>query len=129
MTTPEHKQISKALTALQNDKDGPVFVHCKRGADRTGVVLEVYRINMITGRTVTLSGKPATLACRYQIPLQRYITSYQRHARRDKVVEGGSTMEKLMKLPGLSRRSSDSKFTVFADQTSIILQARVVYPT
>ncbi len=45
MATPKDDQVA-AVEALFNDKTaGPVFVHCKRGADRTGMVVAVYRIS------------------------------------------------------------------------------------
>jgi tyrosine-protein phosphatase SIW14 len=44
LTPPSSEQITKILTILQDGSVGPVFVHCKRGADRTGVVIAVYRI-------------------------------------------------------------------------------------
>lgn len=35
-----------AVEKIFNDPDqGPVFVHCKRGADRTGMVVAIYRIS------------------------------------------------------------------------------------
>ena len=43
MAAPSDEKISKML-ALLNSADGPVFVHCRRGADRTGVVMACYRI-------------------------------------------------------------------------------------
>src|SRR5579862_9293675 len=44
MSTPKDDQVA-AVQALFNDAtNGPVFVHCKRGADRTGMVIAVYRI-------------------------------------------------------------------------------------
>jgi tyrosine-protein phosphatase SIW14 len=42
VVSPTHDQISKALALL--DSPGPVFVHCQRGADRTGTVIACYRI-------------------------------------------------------------------------------------
>jgi len=45
MSTPKDDQVA-AVQALFNDTaSGPVFVHCKRGADRTGMVVAVYRIS------------------------------------------------------------------------------------
>lgn len=45
MATPKDDQVA-AVQALFNDtSSGPVFVHCKRGADRTGAVVAVYRIS------------------------------------------------------------------------------------
>ena len=42
VVAPTNEQIGKVL-ALLNTKE-PVFVHCKRGADRTGAVIACYRI-------------------------------------------------------------------------------------
>jgi len=45
LSTPEDQKVA-AVEALFNDTTaGPVFVHCKRGADRTGMVVAVYRIS------------------------------------------------------------------------------------
>ena len=45
MSSPKDDQVA-AVEALFNDTaSGPVFVHCKRGADRTGMVVAVYRIS------------------------------------------------------------------------------------
>jgi tyrosine-protein phosphatase SIW14 len=40
---PSDAKIRKALSLLDNSAD-PVFVHCRRGADRTGTVIACYRI-------------------------------------------------------------------------------------
>jgi tyrosine-protein phosphatase SIW14 len=45
LSTPKGDKVA-AVQALFNDTtSGPVFVHCKRGADRTGMVVAVYRIS------------------------------------------------------------------------------------
>jgi tyrosine-protein phosphatase SIW14 len=41
---PTPEQVSELLGILENQSDGPVFVHCRRGADRTGTILAIYRI-------------------------------------------------------------------------------------
>ena len=41
---PTEEQVSRALAIIENPENGPVFVHCKLGADRTGAVIAVYRI-------------------------------------------------------------------------------------
>lgn len=41
---PEDKKMIGFLKILTNESNQPVFVHCRRGADRTGVMCAVYRI-------------------------------------------------------------------------------------
>lgn len=45
MTPPTDAEIAKILGILEDPAAGPVFVHCKRGADRTGAVIASYRID------------------------------------------------------------------------------------
>ncbi|MBV8729305.1 MAG: tyrosine-protein phosphatase [Acidobacteriia bacterium] len=42
--SPAPEQIPQLLRILNDSSAGPVFVHCRRGADRTGTVLACYRI-------------------------------------------------------------------------------------
>jgi len=41
---PTDRQISDALAVIADPANGPVFVHCRRGADRTGTVIACYRV-------------------------------------------------------------------------------------
>ena len=41
---PTPDQIAKALEILNDPAKWPVFVHCRRGADRTGTIMACYRI-------------------------------------------------------------------------------------
>jgi len=41
---PSNEQVARALGLFDDDSAAPVFVHCKRGADRTGTVVACYRI-------------------------------------------------------------------------------------
>jgi protein tyrosine/serine phosphatase len=42
---PTLEQVSKVLSVLEDSNSWPVFVHCRRGSDRTGTVLACYRIS------------------------------------------------------------------------------------
>lgn len=44
LTAPTDQQIATAFAILNDPSAWPVFVHCKRGADRTGTVIACYRI-------------------------------------------------------------------------------------
>jgi len=41
---PADSAMAKLLALLDDQTSGPVFVHCRRGADRTGTVMACYRI-------------------------------------------------------------------------------------
>jgi uncharacterized protein (TIGR01244 family) len=41
---PTDEQVERALAVIDARENWPVFIHCQRGADRTGVIIAVYRI-------------------------------------------------------------------------------------
>ena len=41
---PEDEEIERVLSIIDTPENQPVFVHCKRGKDRTGTVVAIYRI-------------------------------------------------------------------------------------
>jgi len=45
MSTPKDDKVAAVLTLLNDTAAGPVFVHCRLGADRTGMVIACYRIS------------------------------------------------------------------------------------
>jgi uncharacterized protein (TIGR01244 family) len=45
LSRPTHEQISRVMEIVGAQESGPVFIHCKRGSDRTGTIVAVYRIS------------------------------------------------------------------------------------
>jgi len=44
LSSPGQERIQRALSLLLNNESETVFVHCRRGKDRTGTVIACYRI-------------------------------------------------------------------------------------
>lgn len=44
LAAPTNQEILRILTLLDSSAQWPVFIHCRRGADRTGTVIACYRI-------------------------------------------------------------------------------------
>lgn len=42
---PSEERMERILSIINRPENQPVFVHCRRGADRTGTVIAVYRIS------------------------------------------------------------------------------------
>ena len=44
LSAPSDDQVERAIALLDQTKPVPIFVHCRRGKDRTGTVIACYRI-------------------------------------------------------------------------------------
>jgi protein tyrosine/serine phosphatase len=76
VVAPTNEQIAKVLALL--DSQGPVFVHCKRGADRTGAVIACYRIaHDRWQRQQALQEAKSFGMGSFQIGLKNYVKSFQ----------------------------------------------------
>jgi tyrosine-protein phosphatase SIW14 len=76
--TPEPGQVAKVMQIIDSNADGAVFVHCRRGADRTGTVIAVYRIThdgWDNGRA--LAEARALGMSRFQMAMQHYVRDYR----------------------------------------------------
>jgi uncharacterized protein (TIGR01244 family) len=74
---PTDEQVERVLAIIEAEANQPVFVYCKRGADRTGLVMAVYRI----ARDGWTSGMAKAEANRHgmfvtQLEMKAYITDY-----------------------------------------------------
>jgi protein tyrosine/serine phosphatase len=78
MHTPSDEQIRRALMVLKDDSAAPVFVHCRRGADRTGAVVACYRVQHDNwDNPKALHEARGYGMSWYQFQIKRYVLSYK----------------------------------------------------
>jgi tyrosine-protein phosphatase SIW14 len=78
LTPPTDAEITHILGILEDETGGAVFVHCKRGADRTGAVIAAYRIDHDRWDSArALKEAKAQRMSIFQIPRQDYIRGFQ----------------------------------------------------
>jgi protein tyrosine phosphatase (PTP) superfamily phosphohydrolase (DUF442 family) len=79
---PTAAQIAKALDLLEDITSGPVFVHCLRGADRTGTVVAAYHIEHDHwDQARALQDARQHGMSPLQMPRMRYIRAFQARKR------------------------------------------------
>jgi len=75
---PTDAEIATLLKLLEDPTAGPVFVHCRRGADRTGAVIAAYRIDhQKWDNARALQEAMANGMSRLQFPRQRFIRTFR----------------------------------------------------
>ncbi len=76
VVAPTNAQIAKVLAVLNSQE--PVFVHCKKGADRTGTVIACYRISHDRWqREQALKEAKSHGMGLVQVGLKRYILAFE----------------------------------------------------
>lgn len=78
MATPSNESVLKILGLLEDRGTGPVFVHCKRGADRTGGVIACYRVEHDHWRNDRALAEARSMGMSwFQTAIQSYVRKYQ----------------------------------------------------
>jgi protein tyrosine phosphatase (PTP) superfamily phosphohydrolase (DUF442 family) len=78
LTPPTKAEITRILVMLEDAKAGAVFVHCMRGADRTGAVIAAYRIDHAHWDNSRALKEAMTFGMGfYQFPRQKFIRKFQ----------------------------------------------------
>jgi len=77
---PSDAKVARVLAIIETPENQPVFVHCKRGADRTGTIIAVYRIvhdGWTSERAKTEANRHGMIF--WQVGMKDYIHDYYRH--------------------------------------------------
>ena len=78
MTAPSNESVLKVLGLLEDRSTGPVFVHCKRGADRTGGVIACYRVEHDHWQNDRALAEARSMGMSwFQTAIQSYVRKYQ----------------------------------------------------
>jgi len=77
LTPPTQAQTSEILGLLEDNSTGAVFIHCMRGADRTGAVIGAYRIDHDHwSNDRALSEAKSDGMSFFQVPRENYIRNF-----------------------------------------------------
>ncbi len=81
LSAPHDVDVSKTLAILDNSSDAPVFVHCRRGSDRTGTIIACYRIahDHWDNRKALTEAKEYGMS-RFERAMQHYILRFEPEA-------------------------------------------------
>ncbi len=78
VVAPPDAVVSKVMALLDSKDAGPVFVHCKRGADRTGTIIAAYRMSHDHWDNQKALKEAKSLGMSWtQIGMKHYINDYQ----------------------------------------------------
>jgi len=81
METPSNDKVVKVLALLEDTGTGPVFVHCKRGADRTGAVIACYRMEHDRWKNDQALTEAKSLGMSFfERAIQRYVREFKPRA-------------------------------------------------
>lgn len=77
---PSNERVAEILSVINASENQPVFVHCNRGADRTGTIVAIYRIanEGWTGDQAKEEAKRFGLGF-WQVRMKDYVGDYYRH--------------------------------------------------
>jgi len=74
---PRNEQVARLIAVMQDPTEGPVFVHCRRGADRVGVLIACYRMVQYHWTNQQALAEARAMKLSFLEPfMQRYIRSF-----------------------------------------------------
>lgn len=86
---PDYKTIASIMGEIAKRENQPVFVHCRRGSDRTGTVIAIYRIvhNGWTAEQALEEAKDRGIGW-WQFQMKDYVKDFYRDYKAGKINDG-----------------------------------------
>ena len=76
---PADERVAQILSIITAPENQPVFVHCKRGADRTGTIIAIYRIEQDGWTSTQAKDEAKQFGLGFwQVQMKDYIGDYYR---------------------------------------------------
>ena len=94
LSRPSDKQVEQVLAIINNPENGAVFVHCKHGADRTGVIIACYRMTRENHSAEQAKEEAEKYGMSWvQLGMKRYIADYHKKLSREKQTSASPTQK------------------------------------
>ena len=90
-SAPTEDEVLKVQALFEDGSPGPVFVHCRRGADRTGTMVAIYRINHDHwSNDQALKEAKSFKMAGWEVQMKNYVRHYQaRQAQKVEAAQNG----------------------------------------
>ncbi|MGH9883591.1 MAG: fused DSP-PTPase phosphatase/NAD kinase-like protein [Pyrinomonadaceae bacterium] len=124
---PQDEQVERVLALIISPANQPVFIHCRRGSDRTGTIMAIYRIEHDGWTSEQAKAEANRFGMGFwQVKMKDYIRDYyQRRLKRPaKVLPPGATPQHgvgtfcTKSLPFCSSLSPKSDYGTASDRIS-----------
>jgi tyrosine-protein phosphatase SIW14 len=95
LSAPSEEQVAKIMKVIDTPDYQPVFVHCKRGSDRTGTIVACYRIDS-EGWTAERAISEARMhgMSWLEFGMRGYVSDYYKRSARRPVVEPAAAISR-----------------------------------
>lgn len=104
LAAPTAAETDRILGILEDEKAGPAFVHCMRGADRTGAVIASYRIDHDGwDNRSALKEAMANGMSFFQLPRQSFIRNYQKRTVEAKTAVDPTAAQPAVAMPAVAQ--------------------------
>jgi protein tyrosine/serine phosphatase len=126
---PTDEQVTRVLGLINALDNGTVFVHCQHGADRTGIIVAIYRIDHDGWTSEQAKAEASRFGMKsWQLGMKEYIHDYYlwRSSHTTKI-SSATKREPVCDRTCHSRRVTDSPFSATVSQSAQGRQLELVW--